>query len=132
MKEIKIGTTLTKELTVTNDLLACNVGSGIVQVYATPMMIALMENTASNCLNEFLDEGETSVGVMMNTTHDAATPVGMKVFVEATITAVDRKKVSFEIIAKDEKDVIGKASHDRFVVIKEKFEAKATSKLTNQ
>ena len=76
-----------------------------------------------------LDEGETSVGVMMNTTHDAATPAGMKVSVTAEITAVDRKKVSFSIIAKDEKDVIGKASHDRFVVVKEKFETKAQSKL---
>ncbi|RHU04641.1 MULTISPECIES: thioesterase family protein [Erysipelotrichaceae] len=129
MKEIKIGSVLTKEITVTDDLLACHVGSGIVNVYATPMMIALMENTACECLNPFLDEGETSVGVMMNTTHDAATPAGMKVSVTAEITAIDRKKVSFSIIAKDEKDVIGKASHDRFVVVKEKFEAKAQSKL---
>ncbi|RGC51649.1 thioesterase family protein [Absiella sp. AM29-15] len=129
MKEIKIGSVLTKEITVTDDLLACHVGSGIVNVYATPMMIALMENTACECLNPFLDEGETSVGVMMNTTHDAATPAGMKVSVTAEITAVDRKKVSFSIIAKDEKDIIGKASHDRFVVVKEKFEAKAQSKL---
>lgn len=129
MKEIKIGSVLTKEITVTDDLLACHVGSGIVNVYATPMMIALMENTACECLNPFLDEGEASVGVMMNTTHDAATPAGMKVSVTAEITAIDRKKVSFSIIAKDEKDVIGKASHDRFVVVKEKFEAKAQSKL---
>lgn len=129
MKEITIGSVLTKELTVTDDLLACHVGSGIVQVYATPMMIALMENTACECLNPFLDEGETSVGVMMNTTHDAATPAGMKVHVTAEIIAVDRKKVSFSIIAEDEKDVIGKASHDRFVVNKEKFESKAQSKL---
>lgn len=129
MKEIKIGSVLTKEITVTDDLLACHVGSGIVRVYATPMMIALMENTACECLNQFLDEGETSVGVMMNTTHDAATPSGMKVSVTAEITNVDRKKVSFSIIAKDEKDIIGKASHDRFVVIKEKFESKAQSKL---
>ena len=128
MKEIKIGSVLTKEITVTDDLLACHVGSGIVNVYATPMMIALMENTACECLNPFLDEGETSVGVMMNTTHDAATPAGMKVSVTAEITAVDRKKVSFSIIAKDEKDVIGKASHDRFVVVKEKFETKAQIK----
>lgn len=129
MKEIKIGSVLTKEITVTDDLLACHVGSGIVRVYATPMMIALMENTACECLNQFLDEGETSVGVMMNTTHDAATPSGMKVSVTAEITNVDRKKVSFSIIAKDEKDIIGKASHDRFVVVKEKFESKAQSKL---
>ena len=67
----------------------------------------------------------------MNSTHDAATPVGMKVTCTATITAVERKKISFSIVAKDEKDVIGKATHDRFLVIKEKFEAKAKQKAMN-
>lgn len=129
MKEITIGTTLTKEVVVSEAQLACNVGSGIVEVYATPMMIACMENAAATCLAQFLDEGETSVGVMMNTTHDAATPCGMKVSVTAEISAVDRKKVSFTIVAKDEKDIIGTATHDRFIVNKEKFEAKAKAKL---
>lgn len=128
MKEIKLNAKFNEEIVVTEDMLACNVGSGIVSVYATPMMIARMEHAATECLNPFLDEGETSVGVMINTTHDAATPVGMKVFVEAEIVAVDRKKVSFKIVAKDEKDVIGTATHDRFVVNKEKFEARAAAK----
>lgn len=128
MKDIKLNAKFNEEIVVTEDMLACNVGSGIVCVYATPMMIALMEHAATECLNPFLDEGETSVGVMMNTTHDAATPVGMKVFVEAEIIAVDRKKVSFKVVAKDEKDVIGTATHDRFVVDKEKFEARAAAK----
>lgn len=129
MKEIKLHTKLTKKITVDETKLACAVGSGIVRVYATPMMIALMENAAATCLDQFLDEGETSVGVMMNTTHDAATPAGMEVEVCAEIVAVDRKKVSFHIVAKDEKDTIGIATHDRFIVKKEAFEAKAMSKL---
>lgn len=129
MKDIVIGTEFSETLTVSEDQLACKVGSGIVSVYATPMMIASMEHTACTCLNQFLDEGETSVGVMMNTTHDAATPAGMNVIVTAVITAVDRKKVSFEIIAKDEVNTIGKAVHERFIVNKEKFEAKAHAKL---
>ena len=79
----------------------------------------------------FLEEGETSVGVMMRTTHDAATPAGMTVTAEVEITAVDRKKVSFHIIARDERDLIGTADHDRFIVKKEAFEAKALSKLEN-
>ena len=65
---------------------------------------------------------------MINTSHDAATPVDMKVFVEATITAVKGKKVSFEIIARDEKDIIGRATHDRFIVVQDRFEAKANAK----
>lgn len=130
MKDIQINTSLTQEITVDETMLASHVGSGIVDVYATPMMIALMENTAAKCLDQFLDEGETSVGVMINTTHDAATPAGMKVVVQATISAVERKKVTFHIEAKDEVDVIGTATHDRFIVGKDKFEAKAKSKLS--
>ena len=128
MKEIILNTKFQEEIVVTKDMLACQVGSGLVSVYATPMMIARMEHAAAECLSQFLDEGETSVGVMMNTTHDAATPCGMKVSVEAEIVNVDRKKVSFKIVAKDEKDVIGTATHDRFVVNKEKFESKAAAK----
>lgn len=129
MKDIKIHSSVTEERIVDEASLAKNVGSGSVAVFATPMMIALMEHTAATCLNEFLDEGETSVGVMMNTTHDAATPQGMKVSATAEIIAVDRKKVSFRIEARDEKDVIGVAQHDRVIVGKEKFEARAAGKL---
>lgn len=129
MKKIQVNHVHTKEIVVDESMLACKVGSGIVSVYATPMMIAVMEGCAVECLNPFLEEGETSVGVMMNTTHDAATPAGMKVYITAEITAVDRKKVSFKITAKDEKDTIGIAAHDRFIVNKEKFEAKAQAKL---
>lgn len=129
MKEIKLHTTKTMHKTVDKTLLANYVGSGEVSVYATPMMIALMEECASTLLKEFLDEQETSVGIVMNSTHDAATPLGMNVSATATIMAVEGKKVSFHIVAKDEKDTIGTATHDRFVVIKEKFEQRALSKL---
>lgn len=128
MKEIQLHTSIQEELLVTEALLACNVGSGSVCVYATPMMIAAMEHAACSALAPFLEEGETSVGIMIHSSHDAATPQGMKVFVEATITAVKGKKVSFEIIARDEKDMIGKATHDRFIVVQERFEAKANQK----
>lgn len=132
MKDIKLQATKTEERIVDEASLAKNVGSGSVAVFATPMMIALMEHTAATLLDEFLDEGETSVGVMMNTTHDAATPAGMKVYATAEITAVDRRKVSFRIEARDEKDVIGVATHDRVVVGKEKFEARAAAKLESK
>lgn len=128
MKEIIVNSSAIEELVVTEDKLACNVGSGSVSVYATPMMVAAMEHAACTALAPFLEEGETSVGIRINTSHDAATPAGMKVMVEATITAVKGKKVSFEIIARDEKDVIGTAAHDRFIVIKDRFEAKAEAK----
>ena len=128
MKEITVGKSYTQECVVSEDMLASHVGSGIVDVYATPMMIAFMENTAVKCLEEFMDEGETSVGVSMNASHDAATPLHMRVKVCATIKAVDRKKITLDIVAQDECDTIGKATHDRFVVNKVKFVQKACSK----
>ena len=128
MKEIILNSKLNETLIVDESKLACNVGSGLVKVYATPMMIAAMEHAAATLLQQFLDEGETSVGIMINTSHDAATPLGMQVSIEAEIVEVKGKKVVFEIIAKDEKDIIGKASHARFIVIKDKFEAKAYTK----
>ena len=131
MQEIILNSSLNETLVVDESKLACNVGSGLVKVYATPMMIAAMEHCAATLLQQFLDEGETSVGIMISTTHDAATPLGMNVSIDATIVEVKGKKVVFEIIAKDEKDIIGKATHARFIVIKDKFEAKAYKKASN-
>ncbi len=129
MKEITIGQQLQQTVIVTDSLLACHVGSGTVSVYATPMMIALMEGAAAACLQQFLAAEQTSVGTAISTTHEAATPIGMEVRATATITAVDGKKVSFSIVAEDEVGVIGKATHDRFVVDKARFEARAQQKL---
>lgn len=128
MKDIQINTSLTQDVIVDETMLASQVGSGSVNVYATPWMIAFMEHTAATCLEQFLDKEETSVGVMINTTHDAATPQGMKVTITATISAVDRKKVTFSIVAKDEVEGIGIATHERFVVHKAKFEARTQEK----
>ena len=122
MKEVKTGASLTKRMTVTEKELAVNVGSGDVAVYATPMMLALMEGTAAQLLAEFLEEGETSVGTMISSSHLAATPAGMEVTATATITAAEGRKVSFAVEASDEKGLIGEGVHERFVVFKEKFE----------
>lgn len=129
MKEITMHTTWKEETVVTENLLAKTVGSGDVAVYATPMMVALMEKAAAACLKPFLEEGETSVGILMNTTHAAATPCGMKVWAEAEIVKVEGRKVTFRVIARDEKEVIGEANHQRFILAKEKFEQKAQNKL---
>ena len=124
MKEIEIQASCTRETSVSHEMLASSVGSGSVDVYATP----LMETAASQLFVPYLDEGETSVGIRMDATHDAATPEGMMVSATAVVTGVDRRKVTFSITARDEKEVIGTATHERFIVAKEKFEAKAQSK----
>ena len=102
--------------------------SGSLAVFATPAMVALMEEAAAGLLTENLPEGETSVGIMMNISHIAATPVGMKVRAVAEITAVEGRKVSFKVEAFDEVEKIGEGTHERFIVKSEKFLAKANGK----
>ncbi len=130
MSEIKIGASFEKEIMVTKELLAVNVGSGDVSVFATPMMICLMEEVSAKCLLSLLDEGMTSVGTSITSTHLAATPEGMKVKAIATITAVDGRKVSFDIKAYDEDGLIGEGTHERFIVFRDKFNEKANAKLS--
>lgn len=129
MKEVTIGTTLTKSITVENKNLAITVGSGDLEVFATPMMIALMENVSAECLSQFLDNGETSVGTFISTSHIAATPLKMTVSATAVITAVNGREIEFTVSASDDKGKIGEGTHKRFVVFSEKFQAKANQKL---
>ena len=94
----------TKELKVTDELLAKNVGSGIVSVYATPMMIAGMEGTAAESVSEHLEAGKTTVSTLMNVTHVAATPSGMNVRFETELTEIapNGKILTFHVAAYDE------------------------------
>lgn len=128
MKEVQIGAKYTLSTIVTADKLACSMKSGELPVFATPAMAALMEETSAALLKQFLDEGETSVGTALELAHSAATPEGLTVTAEATITAVDRRKVSFQVVARDPVEEIGRASHDRFVVNADKFLEKANRK----
>lgn len=116
------------EQTVTFELTAAHVGSGLAPVFATPMMISMMENTCAQSVEKLLAEGESTVGTAVNITHDAATPVGMKVWCESELVEVDRRHLVFEVKAYDEAGLIGQGSHDRFVIDSEKFMAKVNAK----
>ncbi len=105
------------------------VGSGDLLVYATPCMVALMEGAACESIAPFLAEGESSVGTLMHVAHTAATPVGMEVRAESLVTAVEGRKVSFEIVAYDERGEIGRATHERVVIKSERFLEKTYDKL---
>ena len=105
------------------------VGSGDLLVYATPCMVALMEGAACESIAPFLAEGESSVGTALNLSHTAATPVGMEVRAESIVTAVDGRKVTFEITAFDEAGQIGKATHERVIVKIDRFLEKTYDKL---
>ena len=108
---------------------AAAVGSGMVPVFATPFMIALMEGAAAKTVLPCLEKDEGTVGTHLNVSHSAATPIGMKVWAEATVTAVEGKKITFDVVAYDEAGEIGNGTHKRVIVPTQKFLEKAYSKL---
>ena len=122
------GMTGKAETTVVHENTAAAVGSGLVPVFSTPMMIALMENAAVNALSPAMEEGLGTVGTRLEVSHDAATPIGMKVWADATLTAVEGKKFTFSITAFDEAGPIGTATHERFLITVDRFLAKAEAK----
>lgn len=118
-----------KEEEVTLQNSANAVGSGLLDVYATPSMIALMEGCCHECVEAELEEGAGTVGISLHIRHVAATPVGMKVFCECELEKVDGRILTFAVKAYDEKGLIGEGSHERCIIFNEKFRAKAYAKL---
>ncbi len=126
--ELNIGLKGRAETVVTQENTAQAVGSGLVPVFATPYMIALMENAAVNAVQDALAPDEGTVGTRLDVTHDAATPIGLKVWAEAELTAVEGRKLTFAVSAFDEREKIGGGTHQRFVIKPEKFLAKVQAK----
>ena len=126
---IAIGLKGRAESLVTQANTAQAAGSGLVPVFATPWMVALMENAAVQAVQGALAPDEGTVGTRLDVTHDAATPVGMKVWAEAEVTAVEGRKLTFAVAAFDEAGKIGGGVHERFVIKPEKFLAHAQAKL---
>lgn len=125
---IELGIKGRKEQIVTEELTAAHIGSGMVKVFATPMMIALMENTCASSVAAFLNNGEGTVGTHINVSHSAATPVGMKVYCECEVIEIDRRKIVFKVAAYDERGLIGEGIHERFIIDNAKFQAKIDAK----
>ncbi len=127
--EITVGMKGIAETDVAREDTAAEVGSGSLLVYATPCMVALMEGAACEAIAEAIPEDQTTVGILLNIEHIAATPVGMEVRAEAEVTAVDGKVITFEIHAFDETGEIGRGVHKRCIVNSQRFLDKAYSKL---
>lgn len=125
---IEVGAKGRAETIVTEQNTAAAVGSGLVPVFATPYMVALMENAAVNALTPYMEEGQGSVGTHLDVSHDSATPIGMKVWAEAEVTAVDGKALTFAVTAYDEAGIIGKGTHNRFIITVDRFLAKTEKK----
>ena len=102
---------------------ARTMGSGDLEVFATPSMVALMENAAMRAVAAGLPEGST-VGAQMNTSHIKPSPMGEEITATATLEEAEGRKLTFKVVAHDSKGVIGEGTHIRFIVDKEKFLAK--------
>lgn len=116
------------EQTVTPEMSAARVGSGLVDVFATPMMVALIEQTCYESVLPHLDEGQGTVGTLVNVSHLSATPIGMRVWCESELVEVDRRRLVFKVKAFDECGLIGEGTHERFVIDTAKFMEKLKSK----
>jgi len=122
------GLTGRTELVVGEEHTAPRVGSGKVRVLATPVMINLFEAAALAAIEDKLPPGHQSLGTVLNVRHIAATPVGMKVFAQASVIRVENRTVFFEVSARDEKELIGDGLHERVVVNVEKFDLRVERK----
>lgn len=126
--ELKAGLRYESKKLVADSDTASQFGSGGIAVFATPMMIGLMENAAMNCVSPALAEGESTVGIKLDVSHMAATPVGMEVRAVAELIEVDGRKLRFRVEAFDSAEKIGEGIHERFIISIDKFMKKVQAK----
>lgn len=125
---IPVGTKQEYTFTVEEAHTALQIQSGNARVLATPHLAAMLEKAAHELCIPYLDEGCATVGTHLSLNHLAATPVGMKVTVSATVTNTEGRKIEFSLEAYDETEKIADGTHTRFSVLKEKFQAKCDAK----
>lgn len=121
---MQIGKKYTSTMIVEEKHLACNVGSGGLPVFATPMMMALMENAAMLCVADELENGSSTVGGQISSSHLKPTGLGKTVTATAELISAEGRKLKFKVSASDEGGLIGEGEHLRFIIDKEKFMSK--------
>jgi fluoroacetyl-CoA thioesterase len=126
--EIPAGASASEEVTVTRELTVAHRAPGMPEVYATPMMIYLMEIASAHAIRTFLPAGCVSVGTEVNVRHLAATPIGFVVTASATVISVNGRSVTFAVRAHDGVELIGEGTHTRTVVDRERFDARVAAK----
>lgn len=125
---IKVGVTGETKDVVNESNIAKTLRSGELKVYATPAMVALMEEAAYKSIQDELEEGKGSVGILMNIKHLASTPIGMEVIAKSELIEIDRKRMVFKVEAFDERGKIGEGIHERFIIDNEQFQNKTDNK----
>ncbi len=118
------GLTYTSKTTVDASNTARAMGSGDMEVFATPALVALMENAAMNAVKEHLSEGSSTVGAMIQTAHLKPSAIGEEITATATLEEVDGRKLTFSITAHDSKGTVGEATHIRYIVDRQRFLSK--------
>ena len=121
---MQIGKKYTSTMIVEEKHLACNVGSGDLPVFAAPMMMALMENAAMLCVADELENGSSTVGGQISSSHIKPTGLGKTVTATAELISAEGRKLKFKVSASDEGGLIGEGEHLRFIIDKEKFMSK--------
>lgn len=129
LEDIKPGMVGEADETVSTAKTASYFASGLVAAYGTPALVALMENASVEAIQQYLGPGQTSVGTEVNIKHLAATPVGMHVHARSTVTAVDGRRISFQVEAWDDREKVGEGTHTRVVVDQARFNERLETKI---
>jgi len=129
VETLAVGASASVKKQVSNDMTAAAVGSGTVAVLASPVLAALFEQAAVSALAPHLPPGKTTVGTALQFDHLAPTPPGMPVTATATVTQIDNRKITFDVIAEDAAETVARGTHTRFVVDAARFAEKARAKL---
>ncbi len=111
---------------VTKENTAASVDSGLLEVFATPSMVALMEKAAADSVAPFLEQGNATVGTRLEISHLRATPIGDSVTARSVLESVEGRKLVFSVTASDSKGIVGEGKHERFIIDAERFMKKAT------
>lgn len=127
-KELTAGIQGKTVITVDSKVSAMAAASGEMDVFGTPYVVALMEQTADESVRPYLEEGCATVGTVVNIKHIAATPMGMEAYATSELLEVDGRRLVFKVEAYDEVGLIAEGMHERFIIFKEKFMAKTNSK----
>ena len=128
MDAVKAGLKGRADLVVGEEHTAASVGSGAIHVLGTPVMINLMEAAALDAAEHLMPKGHQSLGIHVDISHVAATPIGMKVHAMAEVTAVEGNRIRFRVEAHDEAEMIGEGTHERVVVNVERFDKRVQKK----
>ncbi len=129
MDQIKPGLVGESKLAVTKQVTASAYSSGLVDAFATPAMVGLMENASVAAIQKYLPAGQTSVGIEVCVKHLAATPIGLTVRARSEVIDVDGRRITFKVQAWDDRELIGEGTHQRMVVDEARFNERINQKI---